>query len=81
MTAMHVGMHRRDFLRCVGSVAALSLSGCVSTRKPARTRPNIVLVIADDMAWDDCGAYGHPSIRTPHLDRLAAGACVSRTPL
>jgi N-sulfoglucosamine sulfohydrolase len=35
------------------------------------TRPNVVLIIADDMAWDDCGAYGNPKIRTPHIDRLA----------
>ena len=34
-------------------------------------RPNIVLIIADDMNWDDCGAYGHPSIKTPNIDRLA----------
>lgn len=33
--------------------------------------PNIVLIIADDMNWNDCGAYGHKSIRTPHLDQLA----------
>jgi N-sulfoglucosamine sulfohydrolase len=35
------------------------------------TAPNIVLIIADDMNWDDCGAYGHPAIRTPNIDRLA----------
>ncbi|QDT65349.1 sulfatase family protein [Calycomorphotria hydatis] len=35
------------------------------------SRPNIILLIADDMNWDDCGVYGHPSIRTPHIDRLA----------
>ena len=35
------------------------------------SRPNIVLVIADDMNWDDCGVYGHPTIRTPSIDRLA----------
>ena len=34
-------------------------------------RPNVVLIIADDMAWDDCGAYGNPKVRTPHIDRLA----------
>lgn len=33
--------------------------------------PNLILIIADDMAWDDCGAYGHPHIRTPNIDRLA----------
>ncbi|MGJ8725386.1 MAG: sulfatase family protein [Roseibacillus sp.] len=34
--------------------------------------PNIVLIIADDLAWDDSGPYGHPSLQTPHLSRLAA---------
>ena len=33
--------------------------------------PNIILIIADDMNWDDCGAYGHPHIKTPHIDQLA----------
>ena len=35
------------------------------------TRPSFVVVIADDMGWDDCGAYGHPRVRTPNVDRLA----------
>ncbi len=35
------------------------------------SKPNIVLIIADDMNWNDCGAYGHPHIRTPHIDQLA----------
>lgn len=34
-------------------------------------RPNIVVMIADDLAWDDVGAFGHPTLRTPHIDRLA----------
>lgn len=35
------------------------------------SRPNLLILIADDMGWDDLGAYEHPTIRTPHLDRLA----------
>lgn len=38
----------------------------------ATPRPNFVLVIADDVSADDLGCYGHPTIATPHLDRLAA---------
>lgn len=34
-------------------------------------RPNIVLIIADDVSWNDIGAYGHPHIKTPNLDKLA----------
>ena len=37
----------------------------------SQSRPNIVLIIADDMAWDDSGVYGNPSVRTPNIDKLA----------
>lgn len=35
-------------------------------------QPNFVIFVADDMAWDDCGAYGNPAVRTPNIDTLAA---------
>ena len=37
----------------------------------AQTRPNVLLIVGDDMAWTDYGFMGHPEIRTPNLDRLA----------
>ncbi len=36
------------------------------------TRPNIVVVMADQLAPHFCGAYGHPTVRTPNIDALAA---------
>ncbi|NBW96832.1 MAG: heparan N-sulfatase [Planctomycetia bacterium] len=42
-------------------------------RSPAAVadRPNVILIIADDVSWDDLGCYGNASARTPHIDRLA----------
>ncbi|MFN9202264.1 MAG: sulfatase-like hydrolase/transferase [Gemmatimonas sp.] len=37
----------------------------------APDRPNIVLIITDDMGYADIGSYGARDVRTPHLDRLA----------
>lgn len=34
--------------------------------------PNVVIILADDMGYGDLGCFGSPSIRTPHLDRMAA---------
>ncbi len=38
----------------------------------AAEKPNIVIILADDMGYGDLGCYGHPSIRTPNLDLMAA---------
>ena len=35
-----------------------------------RDRPNILLVIADDQSWRDCGAYGSRAVSTPAFDRI-----------
>ena len=43
-----------------------------STLLPAAEKPNIVLVMADDQGWGQVGYYGHPKLKTPNLDAMAA---------
>ena len=42
-------------------------------------RPNLLVILIDDLRFDEFGAGGHPYMRTPHIDRLAAeGALFER---
>lgn len=43
---------------------------CASVSAAPRL-PNFIIIMADDLGYGDLGCYGHPSIRTPHLDRMA----------
>ncbi len=43
----------------------------VSHEAPDQRPLNVVFILADDLGYGDLGCYGHPKIRTPHLDRLA----------
>src|SRR5215211_4896148 len=42
-----------------------------STAASAQTRPNIVLIYADDLGYGDVSAYGAKALSTPNIDRLA----------
>jgi len=37
----------------------------------ASERPNFIFIFADDLGWGDLGCYGHPKLKTPHLDKMA----------
>ena len=55
-------------------VCLLLLVSCGGSPEPesAARKPNIVLIVADDLGYGDLGVYGQQEIRTPNLDRMAA---------
>jgi arylsulfatase A-like enzyme len=66
---------RRDFLKFVSAGVCLGAAGCVSdmnTRPSKKT--NIVLCMADDQGWGDMAYNGHPVLKTPNFDAMAASA-------
>jgi arylsulfatase A-like enzyme len=54
------------------TVIVLTLTVLFAPADTAQTRPNVVVILVDDMGWSDIGPYGS-EIPTPHLDALAAG--------
>ena len=65
-------MNRRDFIKAVGfGAAALPMPDLLLKAGENKDGPNFVIIIADDVGWNDVGAYGHPHIRTPNIDNLA----------
>ncbi len=46
--------------------------GCAGAPQVERARPDVVFILTDDQRWDAMSCAGHPFLRTPNLDRLAA---------
>jgi len=62
----------KPLYRLVFAVFAGLTIAFAASASGAGTKPNIVFVMADDMGWGQTGYRGHPVLKTPHLDAMAA---------
>ena len=63
-------LKRREFLRLAG-VSGFLFSGICNGAVAGKRKPNIVLILVDDLGWNDIGCYGSSFYDTPNIDRLA----------
>ncbi len=64
-------LKRRKFLKNTAmTVAALSMDS-LSSYAAAKKKPNVIVILSDDIGYGDFSCHGHPVLKTPNLDRLA----------
>ena len=73
-------------LAALVAVAVAATAHAQSREELAGSKPNVLVILCDDLGYGDLGCFGHPVTRTPHLDRLASEgvkltACYSASPV
>lgn len=59
-------------INCIGSLAAVGLGLIFAITSQAAEKPNLVVIFCDDLGYGDLSCFGHPTIATPELDRMAS---------
>ncbi|MHC4243990.1 MAG: sulfatase-like hydrolase/transferase, partial [Planctomycetota bacterium] len=77
-------LNRRDFIKAVGiGIAAVAIpettKATQAVMRSADSRPNIILIMSDDVSPDLYGCYGNKKVKTPNIDRMASEGVMFRT--
>ncbi len=63
---------RSDCVKTLQLILVVLIAGvCRAEDEREQSRPNFVVVLVDDLRWDELGCTGHPFVRTPAIDRIA----------
>lgn len=57
-------------MKCL--LSSCLVAGAVTTSTAVEKDVNILLIVADDMGYNDLSSYGSPTIATPHIDAIAS---------
>lgn len=63
---------RRAFFGAISLLGILAICGPASAAEADKERPNVLVILTDDQRWDQLSCEGHPFLKTPNMDRIAA---------
>ena len=64
---------RRGFLKVLGAGAALAAAGNLAAgEQKTAGKPNILMILVDDLGYGDLSSYGATDLKTPHIDGLVS---------